>query len=165
MAETVLFLCTGNSARSILAEALLNAHGAPRFRAFSAGSQPVGRVNPFAIEILTRQGHAVEGLSSKSWDRFAETGAPRLDVVITVCGNAAEEKCPVWHGAPVHAHWGHSDPAAVDGSDADKRAAFFSVYQQIETRILRFLGLNWAALDNDQRAQALAEIANDGLPA
>ncbi|HOX88831.1 MAG TPA: arsenate reductase ArsC, partial [Burkholderiaceae bacterium] len=116
----VLFLCTGNSARSILAEVMMNAMGAPRFKAYSAGSHPNGAVNPFAIELLRKNRLPVEGLRSKSWDEFAAPGAPALDFVFTVCDNAAGEVCPLWPGQPITAHWGVEDPAAVEGSDEDK---------------------------------------------
>jgi arsenate reductase len=126
MAKTlnVLFLCTGNSVRSILAEAYLNANGEERFRAYSAGSHPGGRVNPFALEWLAKNGISTEGLRSKSWDEFASADAPRLDFVFTVCDNAAGEACPFWPGQPITAHWGVPDPASVEGSDDDKRRPF-----------------------------------------
>ncbi|TAK89876.1 MAG: arsenate reductase ArsC [Burkholderiaceae bacterium] len=122
--SNVLFLCTGNSARSVLAECALNHFGAGRFRAYSAGSQPTGRVNPFAIEALQKAGIPAQGLRSKSWDEFAQADAPHMHLIITVCDNAAGEVCPVWPGHPANAHWGHPDPAAVEGSDDDKRRAF-----------------------------------------
>jgi len=120
----VLFLCTGNSARSILAEVMMNAMGAPRFKAYSAGSQPNGRVNPFAIELLQKNRLQWRALRSKSWDEFAAPGAPELDFVFTVCDNAAGEVCPIWPGQPITAHWGVEDPAAAEGTDEDKRKAF-----------------------------------------
>jgi arsenate reductase len=133
--RNVLFLCTGNSARSILAEAYLNARGAGRFRAFSAGSRPAGKVNPFALELLAAKGIPAGGARSKSWEEFAAPGAPKLDYVITVCDNAAGEACPLWPGKPVTAHWGVADPAAVQGSDAEKRAAFLAAFAELSARI------------------------------
>ena len=135
----VLFLCTGNSARSILAEAILDSLGKNRFRAFSAGSHPKGDVNRFAIELLRKQGLDVSGLRSKSWDEFAAPGAPHLDFVFTVCDNAAAETCPYWPGQPATAHWGTADPAAVSGSDDVKRAAFLHAFTELKTRIDGFL--------------------------
>jgi arsenite transporter len=143
----VLFLCTGNSARSILAEALLNGIGKGRFRAFSAGSHPAGRVNPYAIELLQQQNLEVSGLRSKSWDEFAAAGAPHMDFVFTVCDDAAGEVCPIWPGKPVTAHWGMADPAAVAGGDADKRAAFSEASKLLQRRISLFASLPLATLD------------------
>lgn len=141
----VLFLCTGNSARSILAECLLNRLGQGRFRAFSAGSKPVGRVNPFAIELLQEKGIAVDGLRSKSWEEFSGPGAPALDFIFTACGNAAGETCPVWPGHPATAHWGIADPAGAD--DEAKRAAFRQAYERLHARIERFVALPLESLD------------------
>ncbi len=138
-AYNVLFLCTGNSARSILAEAYLNTHGKGRFHAYSAGSKPGGRVNPYALDLLAKNGIATAGLRSKSWDDFAQPGAPKMDLVITVCDNAAAEACPFWPGAPMRAHWGIADPAAVEGSDEDKRRAFQSAFDGLGARIKRLL--------------------------
>ena len=135
----VLFLCTGNSARSILAEAYLNSVGGGRFRAFSAGSHPAGKVNPFAIELLEKNRISIEGLRSKSWDEFAKPGAPRLHYVFTVCDNAAGETCPLWPGQPIKEHWGVPDPAAVRGSDEEKRKAFLAAFTQLSARIDQFL--------------------------
>lgn len=143
----VLFLCTGNSARSILAEAILNQTGAGRFRAYSAGSHPAGRVNPFALELLEKNSFPIAELRSKSWDEFAAPGAPKIDFVFTVCDNAAGETCPVWPGTPVTAHWGIADPAAVEGSDDDKRKAFVAAYAQLQRRIALFLSLPIEKLD------------------
>ena len=143
----VLFLCTGNSARSILAEAILNHSGQGRFRAFSAGSHPGGKVNSFAIELLAKQGLAVCELRSKSWDEFATPGAPHLDFVFTVCDNAAGETCPVWLGQPMTAHWGIEDPAAVEGSDENKRRAFIKAFTEMNRRITLFTSLPLAKLD------------------
>ena len=142
----VLFLCTGNSARSILAEAILNSVGRGHFRAFSAGSHPAGKVNPFAIELLQMQGLAVTDLRSKAWDEFAAPGAPQLDFVFTVCDNAAGEICPVWPGTPITAHWGIEDPAAVEGSDEDKRQAFAAASKLLHRRIALFTSLPFAKL-------------------
>lgn len=143
----VLFLCTGNSARSIIAEALLNHEGKGRFRAYSAGSQPRGEVNPLAIEMLRKTGLGVDGLRSKSWSEFAATGAPKMDFVITVCDNAAGEICPVWPGQPMNAHWGVPDPAAVEGSDVERHLAFADCYRMLRNRIGLFVNLPLASLD------------------
>jgi arsenate reductase len=154
----VLFLCTGNSARSVLAEVLLNSRGAGRFRAFSAGSQPVGRVNPFAVETLRQAGLPTEGLRSKSWDEFARPGAPQLDFVFTVCDSAANEVCPIWPGQPVTAHWGLPDPAAVQGSDADKAKAFRDTFIALDRRIGLFTSLPIAGLDQLALQRKVDEI-------
>ena len=154
----VLFLCTGNSARSILAEAVLNHRGAGRFTAFSAGSHPNGRVNPHALALLAKAGLPVEGLRSKSWDEFAAPGAPRLDFVFTVCDNAANEVCPVWPGQPITAHWGVEDPAAVEGDDATKRRAFLNAYTVLRTRIQLFVNLPLTSLDRLALTQRLRDI-------
>jgi len=143
----ILVLCTGNSARSIMGEALFNTLGAGRFKAYSAGSHPTGKVNPFAIEQVKALGYPTENLRSKSWDEFAEPGAPQMDFVVTVCDNAAGEMCPLWPGHPVTAHWGFPDPAAVDGSDEDKRAAFAQTLRQVRNRVQLFLSLPLEALD------------------
>ena len=131
----VLFVCTGNSARSILAEALLNHHGRGRFRAFSAGSHPRGTVHPLALRLLERAGLPTQGLRSKSWDEFAGAHAPRLDHVVTVCGNAAAEACPVFPGHPTTAHWPIDDPAAVEGDEAERLRAFERAFADIESRV------------------------------
>lgn len=154
----VLFLCTGNSARSILAESLLNQLGKGRFLAYSAGSHPAGRVNPFALELLTKNHFPVDALRSKSWDEFAQAGAPRLDFVLTVCDNAAGEVCPVWPGQPMTAHWGIPDPAAVEGSDEQKRCAFVRAMEQLQRRISMFVSLPFATLDGMKLQQAVREI-------
>ena len=143
----VLFLCTGNSARSITAEAILNHAGKGRYRAFSAGSHPAGYVNPLAIVQLQRARLPVEGLRSKSWDEFATPQAPHLDFVFTVCDKAAGELCPVWPGQPMTAHWGIEDPAAIDGNEEDKRRAFSLAFQLLNRRISIFLSLPFAKLD------------------
>jgi len=143
----VLFLCTGNSARSIIAEALLNVKGAGRFRAFSAGSYPTGSVNPFALREVQAAGYDQKGLRSKSWDEFAAVGAPQMDFVITVCDHAAGELCPVWPGQPITAHWGFPDPAKVDGGDETKHRAFARVARELATRIQLFISLPLATLD------------------
>ncbi len=143
----VLFLCTGNTARSILAEAILEREGAGRFRAFSAGSQPKGTVNPFALRLLEKLNHPTAGLRSKSWDEFAAPGAPTMDFVFTVCDSAAAEACPAWPGQPMTAHWGVPDPAAVEGSDADKAVAFADTYRMLTNRISIFVNLPLASLD------------------
>jgi len=153
-----LFLCTGNSARSILAEAILRHVGAGRFEAFSAGSRPAGRVNPFALEWLMRNGMPTAGLRSKNWDEFARRGAPALDFVFTVCDNAAGEVCPVWPGQPVTAHWGVPDPAAVEGSDEDKRRAFAETARVLTHRIRIFASLPLAKLDRLTIKRRLDEI-------
>jgi protein-tyrosine-phosphatase len=143
----VLFLCTGNSARSILAEAILNKAGKGRFRAFSAGSQPKGEVNPFALRLLRQSGFDTAFARSKSWDEFAEEGAPVMDFVFTVCDSAAAEACPVWPGQPMTAHWGIPDPAAVEGSDADRALAFADAFRQLDARIGIFVNLPVGSLD------------------
>ena len=154
----VLFLCTGNSARSILAEALLNARAGGRFRAFSAGSHPTGRVNPIALDMLSRQGIPTEGYRSKSWDEFAAAGSPPMDFVFTVCDNAAGEVCPVWPGQPMTAHWGVEDPAAAVGSDDEKRRAFLNAFRQLATRISLFLSLPMDKIDRLALQEKLREI-------
>jgi arsenate reductase (thioredoxin) len=143
----VLFLCTGNSARSIMAESILRSVADGRFEAFSAGSQPTGRVNPFALELLQRNRLPVEGLRSKSWDEFAKPGAPSLDFIFTVCDNAAGEVCPVWPGQPMTAHWGIPDPAAAEGDDEAKRKAFSEASRTLLQRIRAFASLPIGKLD------------------
>jgi len=154
----VLFLCTGNSARSIMAEVMTNAMGGSRFRAFSAGSHPTGRVNPFAIELLRKNRLSTDGLRSKSWDEFAVAGAPPLHFVFTVCDSAAGEVCPLWPGQPITAHWGVEDPAATEGSDDDKRRAFFKAFSLLQNRIQIFLNLPLGKLDRVALRQRLDEI-------
>jgi arsenate reductase len=137
----VLFLCTGNSARSVMAETLLNQWGRVRFRAFSAGSNPAGKINPFTLDLLGMLKLPTAGLRSKSWDEFAVPGAPVMDFVFTVCDQAAGEVCPIWPGQPISAHWGFPDPAAFGGPDVEKRALFLDVFRQIENRIKIFAAL------------------------
>ena len=158
----VLFLCTGNSARSILAEAYLNHAGKGKFRAYSAGSKPGGKVNPYAIELLAKNSMAVSDLRSKSWDEFAAPGAPQMDIVITVCDSAASEPCPYWPGQPATAHWGVPDPAAVEGSDEDKRRAFLKAYATLSNRINLLLSLPLAAVDRLALQGRLREIGRSG---
>ncbi|HVO57984.1 MAG TPA: arsenate reductase ArsC [Dongiaceae bacterium] len=148
MTRNVLFLCTGNSARSILAESILNAKGAPTFRAYSAGSHPTGVVNPHALALLAAAHLPTGELRSKSWDEFAQPGAPKMDFVFTVCDNAANEVCPVWPGLPITAHWGVPDPASVHGSNEEIARAFRDAYLLLERRISLFLSLPMASLDS-----------------
>jgi arsenate reductase (thioredoxin) len=157
-AYNVLFLCTGNSARSILAEAILNREGRGNFRAFSAGSHPKGTVNPYAIKLLSRLSYDTSALRSKSWEEFARPGAPKLDIVVTVCDDAAGESCPVWPGQPMTAHWGIADPAAVKGSPAEVAAAFNDAYRMLTQRIGAFAALPLAALDQLTLQARLREI-------
>jgi arsenate reductase len=154
----VLFLCTGNSARSILAEALINHWGKGRFVGYSAGSRPVGRVNPVALELLKHMQLPTDGLRSKSWDEFAVPGAPQLDFVFTVCDNAAGEQCPFWPGQPMTAHWGVEDPAAVEGTDTEKWLAFRKAFRELENRIRIFVNLKISALDRLSLQNRLEEI-------
>lgn len=143
----VLFLCTGNSARSIMAEAILNGKGRPVFAGYSAGSQPTGRVRPEALKLIESAGLPMEGLRSKNWDEFATPGAPKMDFIITVCDNAAQEMCPVWPGQPMTAHWGVPDPAAARGTPTEMERAFRDVYLILERRISLFLSLPLSSLD------------------
>ena len=154
----ILFLCTGNSARSILAEAILNQIGKGRFRAYSAGSHPAGKVNPYVLDMLAAQNLPVADLRSKSWDEFALPGAPALDFVFTVCDNAAGEVCPVWPGQPVSAHWGIEDPAAVEGDDAARRHAVHTALQLLNRRISVFINLPFAKLDKMALKQEVDSI-------
>ncbi len=154
----VLFLCTGNSARSILAEALINHWGRGKFTGFSAGSSPKGRVHPIVLELLRHMKMPVDGMRSKSWDEFAQPGAPKLDFVFTVCDNAAGEMCPIWPGQPKTAHWGVEDPAAVEGADTDQWLAFRKAFQELESRIKVFTSLPIRSLDRMKLQQRLNEI-------
>lgn len=156
--KTVLFLCTGNSARSILAECLMNRLGKGRFHAVSAGSMPAGTVNPFAVELLKSLGYDTSALRSKSWDEFGTAAAADIDFVFTVCDSAAAETCPVWPGEPVTAHWGLPDPAAVEGSDAEKQVAFLDTYKALSRRIEAFVNLPMDSLDQLAMRRALARI-------
>ena len=155
----VLFLCTGNSARSIVAEQLLNRAGGGRFRAFSAGSHPRGRVHPLALDLLQELRLPVDGLRSKSWDEFAAPGAPVLDLVVTVCDQAAAEACPLWPGAPITLHWSIPDPTAVEGPDMAQREAFRQLHRELESRIQALAGLPVESLDREQLQEKLAALA------
>lgn len=153
----VLFLCTGNSARSILAEVILNELGGDAFTAYSAGSHPAGHINPGALQKLAAEGHPVQGLSSDSWERYSGEGAPEFDVVVTVCDNAAGESCPVWNGSPVVAHWGIPDPAAFENAD-EQRIAFDVAYDQLRRRIEAFLRLPHKPRSHEETADLLQQI-------
>ena len=154
----VLFLCTGNTARSVLAEGILRKDGAGRFNAFSAGSQPKGVVNPFAIKVLAAHGYPSEGYRSKSWDEFGLPGAPQMDLIFTVCDSAAGEACPLWPGHPATAHWGIEDPAAVEGTDIDKERAFNEAFRLMRNRISLFLALPISSLEPMALREALRDI-------
>jgi arsenate reductase len=154
----VLFLCTGNTARSILAESILKKDGAGRFKSYSAGSQPKGIVNPMTIKVLKSFDYPIDGLASKSWDHFAEADAPKMDFVFTVCDSAAGEACPVWIGHPVNAHWGVEDPAAVEGTDLLREEAFVKAFKFLKNRIDAFINLPINALDKVSLHQKTAEI-------
>ena len=162
--RNVLFLCTGNSARSIMAEALVTAMGKGRFKGFSAGSQPTGKVNPFAIEQVKKTGYPVDPLRSKHWNEFAGPDAPLMDFVITVCDNAAGEVCPIWPGHPVTAHWGFEDPAAVEGSDEAKRAVFEKVFRQIMARVQALVSLAPAMLVGQAIQHEIRKIGESFIP-
>jgi arsenate reductase (thioredoxin) len=157
-AFNVLFLCTGNSARSIIAEALMNRLGQGKFRAYSAGSQPKGEVHPQALALLKKLNHDTTGFRSKSWKEFSQAGAPQLDFVFTVCDNAATESCPVWPGQPMTAHWGVPDPAAVTGSEAEIAFAFADTYRMLNARISIFVSLPMRSLDQLSLQKQLGEI-------
>jgi arsenate reductase (thioredoxin) len=162
----VLFICTGNSARSIMAEAVLNRRGSGRFHAFSAGSHPKPEVHPLAIELLAKNGISTAGLRSKNWDEFARPGAPAMDFIFTVCDKAAGEVCPVWPGTPMTAHWGVADPAAVTGTPEEQRRAFWRAFRELDTRINLFTSLRLDDLDAMSIKRRLDEIgkAHTDLP-
>jgi arsenate reductase len=154
----VLFLCTGNSARSILAESILRKDGAGRFRAFSAGSTPKGAVHPMALRVLEDSDYPIDGMRSKSWQEFATPAAPAMDFVFTVCDNAAGEACPIWPGQPMTAHWGIEDPAAVEGTDLEKRAAFLTAFRYMKNRIGAFISLPLGSIDRLSLGTKLRDI-------
>jgi len=158
----VLFLCTGNSARSIMAEAILNRDGQGRFRAFSAGSHPAGSVKPEALELLKKLNFKTDQFRSKDWSEFAEVGAPVMDFVFTVCDNAAKEVCPVWPGQPMSAHWGLPDPAAVEGNETERRLAYSDAFRMLNNRISIFMNLPMASLDRLSLQKKLDEIGKAG---
>lgn len=154
----VLFLCTGNSARSILAESILRKEGGTRFNAYSAGSYPKGAVNPFALKVLENYGYPTDGLRSKSWDEFTDARTSSMDFIFTVCDDAAGEQCPVWPGHPATAHWGIDDPSNVQGTDIEKEAAFVTAFKYMKNRISLFLALPLDTLDHLALSSHLAEI-------
>jgi len=156
----VLFLCTGNSARSIMAEAILNRAGTGRFKAYSAGSMPRGDIHPYAADFLRNQNYALDGLRSKNWEEFSAPDAPMMDFVFTVCDSAANETCPVWPGQPMTAHWGVPDPAAAEGSEAEKRFAFADTFRMLNTRIEIFINLPIQRLDKLALQKRLDDIAD-----
>ena len=162
-AYNVLFLCTHNSARSIIAEAVMNRLGGGDFTAYSAGSQPRGQVHPFALHLLSNAGHDVSGLRSKSWQEFARPGAPPLDFVFTVCDNAANEVCPVWPGQPMTAHWGVPDPSLAEGSETERRLAFADTMRMLSQRISIFMSLPFPSLDQMSLQNRLREIGRTQL--
>ncbi len=157
----VLFLCTGNSARSIIAEAIMNREGMGRFRGFSAGSTPKGEVHPYTLQLLERLNHDVSGFRSKSWDEFATPDAPQMDFVFTVCDQAAAEECPFWPGQPMTAHWGMPDPAAAEGNDAERHLAFSETYRMLRNRISIFVNLPLPSLDKLSLQKHLDDIGRD----
>lgn len=157
----VLFLCTGNSARSIIAEAILSREGMGRFNAFSAGSQAAGQVNPYAIDLLESLNFDTSNCRSKNWDEFAEPGSPKMDFVFTVCDNAASEVCPVWPGQPMSAHWGVPDPATATGTDAEIRFAFADTFRMLNSRISIFVNLPLASIDKFSIQRELKKIGNN----
>ncbi len=157
-AYNVLFLCTGNSARSILAESILRKDGAGRFRSFSAGSTPKGAVHPMALRVLTEAGYPVDDMRSKSWQEFATANSPAMDFVFTVCDNAAGEACPIWPGQPMTAHWGIEDPATVEGTDLEKQAAFLTAFRYMKNRIGAFINLPLRSIDRLSLGTKLRDI-------
>jgi protein-tyrosine-phosphatase len=162
--HNVLFLCTGNSARSIMAECAMNRWGKGKFRGFSGGSHPKGVVHPLTLALLNELNYETKALRSKSWDEFTQPGSPRFDFVITVCDQAAAEQCPVWPGQPVTAHWGVADPAVFQGSDDKKRHFFLHVYRELENRIRSFTNLDIDALDSRALRQRVEEIGTTRVP-
>jgi protein-tyrosine-phosphatase len=160
----VLFLCTGNSARSIMAECALNRLGRERFRAFSAGSHPKGAIHPMTLDLLRSLDYDTSGLRSKSWDEFAQLGSPKLDCIITVCDNAAGEVCPIWPGQPITAHWGVADPATCVGSEEATRRFFFRIYRELENRIKLFTGLRIGTLERFALETRVKEIGKSTIP-
>lgn len=154
----VLFLCTGNSARSIMAEAILQREGMGKFASFSAGSHPKGEIHPYALDLLKQLNHSTSSFRSKDWNEFAVKGAPQMDFVFTVCDNAAAEVCPVWPGQPMSAHWGQPDPAAVEGTEAEKRLAFADSYRMMKNRISAFVNLPMSSLDQISLQKKLSAI-------
>lgn len=154
----VLFLCTGNSARSIMAEAILQREGLGKFNAYSAGSHPKGEIHPYAVDLLKNLNHSTKSLRSKDWNEFAKKDSPKMDFVFTVCDNAAAEVCPVWPGQPMTAHWGLPDPAAVEGVEAEKRLAFADSYRMMKNRISAFVNLPMASLDKLSLQKKLSDI-------
>ncbi|QBQ54094.1 arsenate reductase ArsC [Nitrosococcus wardiae] len=159
----VLFLCTGNSARSIIGECLINQWGQGKFRGYSAGSHPKGEVHPLALAVLRRQNYSTESLRSKSWDEFAQSGAPAMDFVFTVCDNAADEQCPTWPGQPITAHWGIPDPAAAEGDEVERMMAFRQTFRELENRIKIFINLPFGSLDTLKLQKKLEEIGQTEL--
>ena len=160
----VLFLCTGNSARSQMAECLINRHGAGKFQGYSAGSHPQGQIHPLTEWILQRYDYITDDLRSKDWSEFAQPGSPEIDFVFTVCDRASEEQCPVWPGQPMTAHWSTPDPAAVEGPDPEKRAAFRDAFEELEHRISIFVNLPLDSLDSLELKQRLDEIGQQKKP-
>lgn len=164
MSYNVLFLCTGNSARSIMAEVVLNYWGKGRFRAYSAGSQPKGQIHPLTLETLERSHLPTDGLRSKSWNEFSQPDSPPLDFVFTVCGNAAKEQCPYWPGQPMTAHWGVEDPAAAEGTEEEQRRAFQRALRELDARIKLFTNLPFESLDRMALQQRLHDIGGAAQP-